>query len=237
MAVATVLVIVFTSLKAIDEYKQLDSKLELQQRYASIIYKVIMKDIGSELEARANVVVGSDKIKEAFAKRDREKLYGLTKQFYDDNKERFSLMAFIADDNVHFLRMQEPKRYGDNLSAKRAVIGEINTYHKPIYSFEPTIYGLNFVYLSPVFYEGKYVGFFHIGVDVKTLQNRLDDYLNAKTAILFDSVAMQKFGQVNDKHRIGNFTLITYNDPFFGKIPRDFNFSKPSVDIENKTKQ
>jgi len=235
MAVATVLVIVFTSLKAIDEYKQLDSKLELQQRYASIIYKVIMKDIGSELEAKANVVVGSDKIKEAFAKRDRDKLYGLTKQFYEDNKERFSLMAFIADDNVHFLRMQEPKRYGDNLSAKRAVIGEINTYHKPIYSFEPTIYGLNFVYLSPVFYEGKYVGFFHIGVDVKTLQNRLDDYLNAKTAILFDSVAMQKFGQVNDKHRIGNFTLITYNDPFFGKIPRDFNFSKPSVDIENKT--
>lgn len=234
MAVATVLVVVFTSLKAVDEYKQLDSRLELQQRYASIIYKVIMKDIGSELEAKANIVVGSDKIKEAFAKRDRAKLYGLTKQFYEENKDHFSLMAFIADDNVHFLRMQEPSRYGDNLSAKRAVIGEINTYHKPIYSFEPTIYGLNFVYLAPIFHNGKYVGFFHIGVDVKTLQNRLDDYLNAKTAILFDSMAMQKFGQVNDKHKIGNFSLITYNDPFFGKIPKDFNFSKPSVDIENK---
>jgi c-di-GMP phosphodiesterase len=234
MAVATVLVVVFTSLKAIDEYNQLDSRLELQQRYASIIYKVIMKDIGSELEAKANIIVGSDSIKEAFAKRDRVKLYGLTKQFYEDNKDRFSLMAFIADDNVHFLRMQEPSRYGDNLSAKRAVIGEINTYHKPIYSFEPTIYGLNFVYLAPIFHNGKYVGFFHIGVDVKTLQNRLDDYLNAKTAILFDSMAMQKFGQVNDKHKIGNFSLITYNDPFFGKIPKDFNFSKPSVDIENK---
>ncbi|HOI84374.1 MAG TPA: hypothetical protein PKW30_08685, partial [Campylobacterales bacterium] len=59
MAVATVLVVLFTSLKARDEYKQLDSKVQLQQRYASLMYKVIMRDIGSELEAKANIIVGN----------------------------------------------------------------------------------------------------------------------------------------------------------------------------------
>jgi diguanylate cyclase (GGDEF)-like protein len=235
MAVATVLVVVFTGLKAKDEYRQLDSKVALQQRYVSLIYKVIMKDIGSELEAKANIVVGSDKIKEAFAKRDRAKLYELAKPFYESYGNRFKLMAFIGSDNIHFLRMQEPGKFGDNLSAKRSAIAEINAEHKPIYSFEPTIYGLSFVYLAPVFYEGKYIGFFHLGTDVATLQNRLDDYLNAKTAILFDSNAMQKFGKGDDKHKIGDFTLVTYNDPFFGKIPKDFNFSNPSVELENKT--
>lgn len=234
MAVATVLVVVFTSLKARDEYKQLDAKVALQQRYASIIYKVIMKDIGSELEAKANIIVGNDKIKEAFAKRDRAKLYELTKPFYELHGSNFKLMAFIADDNVHFLRMQEPKKFGDNMSAKRPIIAEINANHKPIYSFEPTMYGLNFIYLAPIFHEGKYIGFFHIGVDVTALQSRLDDYLNAKTAILFDSAAVDKFGKSEGKHKIGNFSLVTYNDPFFGKIPKDFNFSNPSVDVENK---
>lgn len=234
MAIATALVVLFTSLKARDEYRQLDSKVQLQQRYASVMYKVIMKGIGSELEAKANIVVGNDKIKEAFAKRDRAKLYELTKPFFEEYKTRFKLMAFIGDDNIHFLRMQEPDKYGDNLSKKRPIIVEINTNHRPIYSFEPTLYGLSFVYLSPVFYEGKYVGFFHIGVDVSALQNRLDDYLKAKTAILFDSEAMQKFGKVDDGHKIGNFSLVTSNDPIFNKIPKDFNFSDSVIEVENK---
>lgn len=234
MAVATVLVVLFTSLKARDEYKQLDSKVQLQQRYASLMYKVIMRDIGSELEAKANIVVGNDKIKEAFAKRDRQKLYELTKPFFDEHKNKFKLMAFIGDDNVHFLRMQDPTKYGDNLSKKRPIITEINTHHKAIYSFEPTLYGLSFVYLAPIIHEGKYIGFFHVGVDVTALQNRLDDYLKAKTAILFDSEAMQKFGKVDGGHRIGGFSVVTSNDSIFTKVPKDFNFSESTIEVENK---
>lgn len=234
MAVATVLVVLFTSLKVRDEYKQLDSKVQLQQRYASLMYKVIMRDISSELEAKANIVVGNDKIKEAFAKKDRQKLYELTKPFFDEHKNKFKLMSFIGDDNVHFLRMQDPTKYGDNLSKKRPIITEINTHHKAIYSFEPTLYGLSFVYLAPIFYEGKYIGFFHIGVDVTALQNRLDDYLKAKTAILFDSKAMQKFKKVDGGHRIGGFSVVTSNDPIFNKIPKDFNFSESTIEVENK---
>lgn len=234
MAVATVLVVLFTSLKARDEYKQLDSKVQLQQRYASLMYKVIMRDIGSELEAKANIIVGNDKIKEAFAKRDRKKLYELTKPFFDTYKSHFKLMAFIGDDNVHFLRMQDPTKYGDNLSAKRPIIAEVNTHHKAIYSFEPTLYGLSFVYLAPIVYEGKYVGFFHVGVDVTALQNRLDDYLKAKTAILFDSEAMQKFGKADAGHKIGNFSVVTSNDSIFSKVPKDFNFSESTIEVENK---
>ncbi|MGE4398737.1 MAG: EAL domain-containing protein [Campylobacterales bacterium] len=234
MAVATVLVVLFTSLKARDEYKQLDSKVQLQQRYASLMYKVIMRDIGSELEAKANIVVGNDKIKEAFAKRDRQKLYELTKPFFDEHKNKFKLMAFIGDDNVHFLRMQDPTKYGDNLSKKRPIITEINTHHKAIYSFEPTLYGLSFVYLAPIVHEGKYIGFFHVGVDVTALQNRLDDYLKAKTAILFDSEAMQKFGKVDGGHRIGGFSVVTSNDSIFTKVPKDFNFSESTIEVENK---
>ncbi len=234
MAVATALVVLFTSLKARDEYKQLNAQVQLQQRYASLMYKVIMSDIGSELEAKANIVVGDDKIKEAFAKRDRKRLYELAKPFYEMYGSHFKLMAFICDDNTHFLRMQEPNKYGDNLSQKRPIIAEINSNHKAIYSFEPTLYGLNFVYLAPIFYEGRYVGFFHVGADVATLQNRLDDYLKAKTAILFDTKAMQKFGAVDARHKIGDFSVVTSNDSIFGKVPHDFNFSEPTIEVEEK---
>ncbi len=234
MAVAVVLVTVFLSLKVSDEYKNLGSKVETQQRYAALIYKVLLKEIGSELEAKANLVVGNDKIKDAFAAKDRAKLYELTKPFFDEHKNKYKLMAFVADDNRHFLRMQDPTKFGDDLSNKRAVIAEINTYHKPIYSFEPTLYGLSFVYLSPIFKDGKYIGFFHIGVDVKTLQTKLDEYLSTKTAILFETASMEKFGKVEGMHKIGKFSLMTYNDPFFRRLPNDFNFSEFSYESEDK---
>lgn len=234
MGVAVALVAVFLSIKVNDEYDSLGSKVEMQQRYAALIYRVLLKEIGSELEAKANIVVGNDKIKDAFAKRDRKKLYELTKPFFDEYKSKYKLMAFVGDDNIHFLRMQEPDKYGDNMSAKRPIIAEINTYHRPIYSFEPTLYGLSFVYLAPVFKDGKYVGFFHIGVDVKTLQAMLDEYLSTKTAILFETASMEKFGKVDDIHKIGKFSLITYNDPFFRRLPSDFNFSEFSYESDDK---
>ncbi|MDD3467282.1 MAG: EAL domain-containing protein [Campylobacterales bacterium] len=234
MSVAIALVVVFLSVKVNDEYDNLGSKVQMQQKYAALIYKVLLKEIGSELEAKANILVGNDKIKEAFAKRDRQKLYELSKPFFEEHKDKYKLMAFIGDDNVHFLRMQDPKRFGDDLSSKRPVIAEINTYHKPIYSFEPTLYGLSFVYLAPIFKDGKYIGFFHIGVDVKTLQMKLDEYLSTKTAILFETASMEKFGQVDGIHKIGKFSLMTYNDPFFRKLPTDFNFSNFSYEAEDK---
>lgn len=235
MAVAIVLVAVFTSLKARDEYNQLDVKVALQQRYASIIYKLALKDISSELEAKANIIAGNDKIKEAFASRDRARLYELSKPFYDSLGSNFKMMAFISSDDKHFLRMQEPKKFGDNMSKKRPIISEINTYHKPIYTFEPTLYGLNFVYLAPIFHNGEYVGFFNIGVDVAALQARLDEYLNAKTAILFNSASMSKFGNIGEKHKIGDFSLVTSNDIFFSKIPKNYNFINRSLKLDDKT--
>jgi len=235
MAVAVVLVAVFSSLKARDEYKQLDAKVALQQRYASIIYKIALKDISSQLEAKANLIIGDDKIKEAFAARDRTKLHELSKPFYDALNSNFKMMAFIGDDNKHFLRMQEPNKFGDNMSKKRPIITEMNTYHKPLYTFEPTLYGLNFVYLAPVFHKGKYVGFFNIGVDAATLQSKLDEYLNAKTAILFDTASMSKFGDISDKHKIGDFSLVTYNDAFFSNIPKNYDFIERSLKFDDKT--
>jgi len=234
MSVTVVLISVFTTIKAFDEYEELESRCKMQQNYASIVYKTILKDISSELEAKANLIIGDERIQKAFAAKNREELIRQTQPFFDKYKYTYRLMAFVGKDNVHFLRLHDKAHYGDNISGKREIIADINRNPRPIYSFEPTLYGLNFIYLAPVYHNGEYLGFFQIGADAVMLQKKLDYYLSAKTAILFDAESMNKFGQ-NSEKKIGNFYVVSYNDPFFLKIPNNFSFEEQVLQIEEQT--
>lgn len=96
MSVTVVLISVFTTIKAFDKYKELESRCKMQQNYASIVYKTILKDISSELEAKANLIIGDERIQKAFAAKNREELIRQTQPFFDKYKYTYRLMAFVG---------------------------------------------------------------------------------------------------------------------------------------------
>ena len=229
-----ILVLAFVASKIISEYDNLDKRSAQQQRYSDIVYKIILKDLSTELVAASNKITENVEIREAFAARDRERLLKASSVIFSENNKTIKLMAYILPEGSHFLRVHDPLKFGDNLSKKRPVINEINKYKTPIFTFEPTKYGLSFVYLSPLYYDGVYIGFLHLGIDVSTLQSRLDEYLGAKSAILFDTTSMQTFGGSQNKARVGRFTLATYNDSAFEKLGVDFDLNTKVTTVDSK---
>lgn len=229
-----ILVLAFVASKTISEYDNLDKRTAQQQHYSDIVYKIILKDLSTELLAASNKITENIEIQEAFAARDRERLLNASNTVFSQNNKTIKLMAFILPEGSHFLRVHDPLKFGDNLSKKRPVINEINKHKTPIFTFEPTKYGLSFVYLSPLYHKGVYIGFLHLGIDVSILQSRLDEYLGTKSAILFDTTSMQTFGGTQNRARVGRFTLATYNDPAFEKLGVDFDLNTKTATADSK---
>ncbi len=87
---------------------------------------------------------------------------------------------FIFKDNVSFLRMHKPSKYGDDITNYRADIAMVNKTLKPIRGFEQGRTAHAFRHVYPLINEkGEHLGAFEISFTSDTLQN----YLNAISKI------------------------------------------------------
>ena len=88
-----ILVLAFVASKTISEYDNLDKRSSQQQRYSDIVYKIILKDLSTELVAASNKITENVEIREAFAARDRERLLKASSVIFSENNKTNKLMA------------------------------------------------------------------------------------------------------------------------------------------------
>ena len=107
-----------------------------------------------------SIVQNSDVI-EAFAMRDREKLYSVLLPFYKRMKENYNVgqLHFHLPPAISFLRMQKPEKFGDDLCSFRATVVQVNSTKKPVIGLETGVSDLGFRVIYPLFdYNGKHLG-------------------------------------------------------------------------------
>lgn len=92
-------------------------------------------------------------IVQAFASRDRAKLLELTQPIFTDIKQKYRAQQFHfhTPSAVSFLRVQNPTKFGDNLSSFRATIVAAQTQKKEIYGLEVGVNDLGFRVVRPLF--------------------------------------------------------------------------------------
>ncbi|MFN2341297.1 MAG: cache domain-containing protein [Halanaerobium sp.] len=61
-----------------------------------------------------------------FLEGDREGLYELIKPSFEANKEQIPRIHFHSPDSTSFLRVHKPEKFGDDLSASRDIVNEVN---------------------------------------------------------------------------------------------------------------
>lgn len=130
----------------------------------------IEEDIYKELEiARLSAIniANSREVKEAFAKRDREELLGLTLGTYKKVNDKFSQAQFHLPDSTSFLRLHMPEKYGDDLSGFRNTVNLANKTKKEVSGLEEGVAGFGMRVVLPIEYEGKHVGTFEYGSDIE----------------------------------------------------------------------
>ncbi len=105
----------------------------------------------------------------------RQQLYEALLPVYESLTMRGYLQVqFLFPDNISFLRVHKPDRYGDDLSNTRYTFRYTNMTHLPISGFEQGRTEHGFRNVFPIFTkEGKYVGAYELSFSSESLQQGL----------------------------------------------------------------
>lgn len=111
-------------------------------------------------------------IQKAFAERNREELMRLTAPIFEQAKgDGIEQIQFHLPPATSFLRLHQPKKYGDDLSSFRATVVKSNKEKKLVAGLEEGRGGYGFRVVAPVFYQGEHMGSaeYGMGLDPKLL--------------------------------------------------------------------
>jgi PAS domain S-box-containing protein len=111
--------------------------------------------------------------------KDREGLYKFLKPKFDlmhEENKNFTLLHIHLADGTSFLRVHEPKFYGDNIAKKRAMVRYVHKNHKTISGYEAGVYYTAYRLISPIFNKkGEYIGAAEIGLNANFLVDMIYD--------------------------------------------------------------
>ncbi|MFL9827065.1 cache domain-containing protein [Rhodoplanes sp. SY1] len=116
--------------------------------------------------ALADSLAANRGIQAAFAARDREALAGLLVPDFGRLKDQHRVvqMQFHTAPATSFLRVHRPEKFGDDLSAIRQTVVEVNRSGKPVSGLENGVEGLGIRGVVPVLHQGRAVGSVEIGM-------------------------------------------------------------------------
>ncbi|MFH1217100.1 MAG: PAS domain S-box protein [Pseudomonadota bacterium] len=167
---------------------------------------------------------------QAFAEKDREKLFSLTLPLYQSLKKShpdIHIMHFHEPDGRSFLRMHKPDLFGDDLKQIRPAVQHVNTTHKPLTGYEIGVFGCFYRIIHPVFHNGDYVGAVELGVNTDEIIDEITRATGNHTAAFFQTSLWKKVTTPSASgNRYANYTLVE-NKPNIGSLlPSTYSFSE-----------
>jgi methyl-accepting chemotaxis protein len=140
----------------------LDQQLKLQ--YDSVVAALDYE--GRAAHVVSTVVASLPPVADAIARGDRDALVGLLAGAQRGlQAQGVPRMTFALPPATVFLRVNEPKNHGDDVSSRRATIVEANKTGKPVVGVEMGLDALEIYGATPIMREGKTLAVADIGVD------------------------------------------------------------------------
>ncbi|MGQ9558460.1 MAG: methyl-accepting chemotaxis protein [Desulfurispora sp.] len=140
----------------------------LEEKQLLMTAQVIQKDI-EQVYASATLalqgIAQNPDIQEAFARRDRSRLYELTAPIFKEaRKAGVDQFQFHLAPAIAFLRLHMPDKYGDDLSTIRPTVVACNKSLQTVAALEEGRGGYGFRVVMPMFYQGKHTGSVEYGL-------------------------------------------------------------------------
>nr|AOR51230.1 diguanylate cyclase/phosphodiesterase [uncultured bacterium pBC1] len=228
IALVVLLIIIFLVTIIQDKKHVLDEKTSAHRALLRNSFDLAMLDTQKGLSELACKIAGNRDIVDAFAANDREKLYQLTLPYFNEAKARgeVDMSGFIAANGKHFLRLQEPQKYGDNILHKRPVLAHAIKNRQSVTTLDVTIYDVSVVTIIPIFKNQTFIGIIQTVAKIDRVQKRLDAHSGIKSAIAFDTKKLKSL-LPDSKHIIyQDYSIVSSNDPLFDKLPPNFTFDE-----------
>lgn len=166
----------------------IQSDIDIQDKFVHKSFAFFLKELKEDITFKSNYLLAPNEVREAFANRDREKLYSLIanstyKRMISKNK-RIKIVTFRLLDGSTFLRVHKPEMFGDSLNKKRKIILDTIATQKRQYGFEVGKLKMTYRVVTPIFYENKFVGVVEVGVEPEYVIDKINQITKVESALL-----------------------------------------------------
>jgi len=215
---------VFNALES--KKRTLDEKMQEHRELLQNSYKLSVFHAEKSLNYLAFQMLTDQKIINAFEAQNRDDLYRLALPYFIEAQGRneVDLSGFIRHDGIHFLRLTDPKKFGDDIAAKRPMIANALQTRKPVIALDVTLYNISLVSLIPIFKDNHFLGVLQVSVKIDKIQEHLNTHSGIKSALAFNSKILHKLLPEKHLKEYDGYALISYNHPLFENLPQEYSF-------------
>ena len=190
----------------------------------------------------ADTVLETTKAKELMKAEKREELYELLESKWSTwttiNPD-FKIMLFHRADGTAFLRMHKPEKYDDYLSGIRPMVKSVHKEQKTLIGYETGKYSTVFRILTPIFYNGEYLGALDFGINPNYFIKQIRKYASQE-GVLFIKEENLKLFKRESSFKINDYILQTKTNTYIhnilNKLPSNYNLNNDKiVNIDDTT--
>ena len=180
----------------------------------SNIVRSKIKNAEDRAAARTEIISMSPEVKAAFAARDRDKLYAITKDIYRVQAEKYGINQahFHEAPAVSFLRINKPEVFGDDISSFRQIVVDVNRNLMLRKGVNVTRSGPAVMAVLPMTdKDGKPIGSFEMGSDFGPILDDLKTTYGFEMALFIDEKLLHNVMDFvgaevfNDRNRLGKY--------------------------------
>jgi len=209
-----------------DKQRLLNEKDHAHRQHIDNSYKVTLLNTEKVLNQFAYQILSDHEILNAFKAHDREALYARAIPYLKEAQMRgnVDLAGFIQSDGHHFLRLTDPKKFGDDIAKKRPMIAQALKEKQAITSMDVTLYNISFVSILPIYHEGKFLGVLQVSSKIDRFQEQLSIQSGIKSALAFDAKKIHTLLPASSFKEYSGYAIIASNDKLFDNLPSNYRF-------------
>ena len=191
-----------------------------------------LKNRGAMMEMLASGIATNQRLTELFASGERDALLQEGMPIFKEFEKKYGInvLHFQTPPAMSFLRLHEPDKFGDDLSALRHTIVQANSSKQTVIGLEQGRYGLSSRAVVPVFHDNKHVGVVEVGIplDDKLLMELKHIYHTDMGIVARDG---EGFKHIAKTHQL---TIPAQQFPFLRNLFESGKVSTRQVDKDGK---
>ena len=160
-----------------NEYKK--REFERYAKQVTIGLEHVLNHYKTLYIGRINSLVEGTDLEELLVKKDRVAMYKLLKPKFDsmqNENPNFKVIQIHWSDGSSFLRVHQPKNYGDTIAKHRVMLQEIHKNHKMLSGYETGLYATAYRMLKPIFSKkGDYIGAIEFGLNPSFMLDAINE--------------------------------------------------------------
>ncbi len=217
--------VVVLSLAAVADFlttRMLDAAKSGSFKLMRDVLTSVLKSTEDRAATRAELVASMQSVRAAFVARERDKLLAECEAMFRQQDEKYGLdqAQFHTPPGVSFLRLHDPKKFGDDQSGYRPMLADVHANKALRKGVVITKAGPAVSGIVPVFDDaGQFVGSFEMGLEFAPMLDKIKEAYDIEASVFIDEKMLRELAAeaeaaaLNPKNRVGRFLRYHSTNP------------------------